>query len=266
MSIPGTPAPAPDVPEILTRIDAIGDVIRDAAPQQEHDRRISDEVMTALRGTGVSGALKPSRIGGCADSVVGLLQVTRQVGLYDSSTAWVVTLATISNYIATLMGAEAQDEIWGTKQLETMLSGVIAPGEPAVKVAGGYRVSGRWYYNSASWWTDWAWLGVPLLDEAGEFDQPAIVAIPRGEYQIEDTWYTVGMRATASNLVVVDDVFVPDHRVTRLADIVTGNAPGLRVEGRDALAAATLQPVFALGLIGPLLGAGTARSSSTCGR
>jgi 3-hydroxy-9,10-secoandrosta-1,3,5(10)-triene-9,17-dione monooxygenase len=45
-------------------------------------------------------------------------------------------------------------------------------------------------------------------------DPPTIaVFIPRDEVDIIDTWNTVGMRATFSADVSVDDVFVPKHRV-----------------------------------------------------
>lgn len=45
-----------------------------------------------------------------------------------------------------------------------------------------------------------------------------MVAIPRADYEILDDWggdATIGLAASASNTIVVDDVFVPAHRVVR---------------------------------------------------
>jgi 3-hydroxy-9,10-secoandrosta-1,3,5(10)-triene-9,17-dione monooxygenase len=40
-----------------------------------------------------------------------------------------------------------------------------------------------------------------------------LVLVPRSEFQVVDTWFVSGLRGTGSNDIVVDDVFVPAHRV-----------------------------------------------------
>jgi 3-hydroxy-9,10-secoandrosta-1,3,5(10)-triene-9,17-dione monooxygenase len=54
--------------------------------------------------------------------------------------------------------------------------------------------------------------------------QVGIAAIPVAELRIKDTWHTTGMRATGSNLVEGQDVFVPDHRVLNLGEAITGSS------------------------------------------
>ena len=46
--------------------------------------------------------------------------------------------------------------------------------------------------------------------------------VPLADYRVEDTWYAAGLRATGSNDVVVDDVFVPAHRSVSLVDDLYG--------------------------------------------
>jgi 3-hydroxy-9,10-secoandrosta-1,3,5(10)-triene-9,17-dione monooxygenase len=53
--------------------------------------------------------------------------------------------------------------------------------------------------------------------------------LKRGEYVIEDVWDTVGLRGTGSNDIVVDDVFVPEHRTLDLIAMFGNKAPGLAV-------------------------------------
>ena len=40
-----------------------------------------------------------------------------------------------------------------------------------------------------------------------------LLLIPRSDYEIADTWFASGMRGTGSKDIVVNDVFVPAHRV-----------------------------------------------------
>jgi alkylation response protein AidB-like acyl-CoA dehydrogenase len=58
---------------------------------------------------------------------------------------------------------------------------------------------------------------------------PALALLPISDVRIEDVWHTDGMRATGSNDVVIDDVFVPAHRLVAVSDIYTGAAPGAAV-------------------------------------
>ena len=48
------------------------------------------------------------------------------------------------------------------------------------------------------------------------------VALPRGDIEIMDTWHVLGLRGTSSNDIVVNDLFVPEHRTLRVSDIAAG--------------------------------------------
>jgi alkylation response protein AidB-like acyl-CoA dehydrogenase len=47
---------------------------------------------------------------------------------------------------------------------------------------------------------------------------PIVVAIPRAELEILDTWHTLGLRGTGSHDAVADEVFVPGERAVSLFD------------------------------------------------
>ena len=48
--------------------------------------------------------------------------------------------------------------------------------------------------------------------------------LPRGDWSIvEDSWNVMGLRGTGSKDVVVDDVFVPHHRVSDAARMYDGS-------------------------------------------
>jgi alkylation response protein AidB-like acyl-CoA dehydrogenase len=55
------------------------------------------------------------------------------------------------------------------------------------------------------------------------------VLVPRSDFTIVDDWHVMGLRGTGSKSAVVDNVFVPPHRIVRVADTATGQAPGAQV-------------------------------------
>lgn len=86
------------------------------------------------------------------------------------------------------------------------------PQTTAIAVDGGYRITGRKTFSTLSPALDWILVtaGIAESDDIGEF-------LVRGQdVQIEETWNVLGMRATGSHDIVLDDVFVPEaHLVER---------------------------------------------------
>jgi 3-hydroxy-9,10-secoandrosta-1,3,5(10)-triene-9,17-dione monooxygenase len=50
--------------------------------------------------------------------------------------------------------------------------------------------------------------------------------VPRSEAEIVDDWFVSGLCATGSKDIILDDVFIPEHRVVKEADALAGRAPG----------------------------------------
>ena len=51
--------------------------------------------------------------------------------------------------------------------------------------------------------------------------------LPKGDYEVLDDWDTVGMRASASCSVRVEDSFIPEYRAVSMGSIIhEGVAPG----------------------------------------
>ena len=50
--------------------------------------------------------------------------------------------------------------------------------------------------------------------------------VPRSDYSIADEWDTCALRGTASNTLVLEDVFIPEYRTVDPALILAGMGPG----------------------------------------
>ena len=250
-----TRAERPAAEDLVARVHAIGEIIRKNGPQGERDRRIPEETIQALTENGLFRLGTPRRFGGHGAPVTTMLDVSSAVAEYDGATAWVVTLINVSTWGAALFGAQAQDEIFGANP-DAKVSGVgDSPTTEAREADGGIRISGKWYYNSGGLHSDWVVLGVRRTDDKGTPVGHSLVVVPRHEVTIEDTWHVAGMRATGSNCVVAEDVFVPAHRIGNTFAFIEGQYDTPYATEEPAYRAAW-QPVLSLVLVGPQLGLG----------
>ena len=127
-------------------------------------------------------------------------------------------------------------------------AGSIAPDGEAEQVEGGWLVNGRWGWASGIHHSDYV-LGqcrIPSREpEPGKPPPLVIVAAPKSDVVVEDTWHTLGMRGTGSTHYRFDDVFVPDEMC-----LVGFERPALR--GGDWLQRPTVTFLTAAGYGFPL--------------
>jgi 3-hydroxy-9,10-secoandrosta-1,3,5(10)-triene-9,17-dione monooxygenase len=239
--------------ELVARAIALRPLVREHAPATEADRRLADEVSDALTEAGLFRMLTPKRHGGYETDLRTVLEVTEALGEADGSTSWLVAVGSVAGWISCLASEEAQKDIFGADP-DARIAGGNAP-ISATRVEGGLRVSGRWSYASGSHHATWASLGAAVVDDTGQIVDAILGLVPVSEISLEETWQTIGMRGTGSNTWVVEDVFIPQHRVISMAAMAEGEWP---VPTGEALYRTPFVPLATLPLVGPLLGLGRA--------
>ncbi|HTP82444.1 MAG TPA: hypothetical protein VMQ11_05855, partial [Alphaproteobacteria bacterium] len=122
---------------------------------------------------------------------------------------------------------EAQEEVWGPGK-PARISASIAPEGKAKHVSGGARLTGRLRYSSGVDHAHWVIAGGMIVDD-GKPPQRAYFLVPRREITIIDDWHVVGLAGTGSKSFVVDDVFVPQHRILDGVHYDEGTGPGTSV-------------------------------------
>ena len=242
---------APSKQELLDRAAALKPLLARNAAQAESERRIPEANLTALVEAGLFKIMLPRRFGGYEAPFDTKLAVSAVLGEACGSTAWVVTLTNVCQWVAGLYSDQAQEDVWRANP-DARICGVLAPTSETRREPGGLRVSGRWGYASGCLHADWAVLGVPVVDEAGEPVDQGLALIPMSELAIEDTWFVAGMRGTGSNTLVAEDVFVPDHRILSVPAAIE-NHYATEHTG-EALYRSSFVPVLALVLAGPQVG------------
>jgi alkylation response protein AidB-like acyl-CoA dehydrogenase len=247
----------PTAAELVARARALQPLLREHAAKTDADRRVPAECIDALADAGLFKASLPRRYGGYASTLRAMLDVSAAVAEGDGSAGWVVALVNVCNWLAALFPARAQEEVFAGGA--PRVTGVLTPSSTSRKVDGGWQVSGRWYFNSGSWWSTWAVLGVPLAGEDGEVTDQGLILVPAADLAIEDVWYVAGMRGTASNCLVATDIFVPEHRVMSVPAAIEGSYPTPFTD--EPLFRSAFVPLLTLVLAGPQLGMGRAALS-----
>ncbi|MCL2585565.1 MAG: oxidoreductase [Streptosporangiales bacterium] len=248
---PATAMPTSE--ELVARIKELQPLLAANSAQGETDRRVVEESIVALTKAGVFKVATPRRYGGYESSMRTMLDVSSAVGEADGGTAWVVTLCNVCAWLTGLFSERAQDDVWADTP-DAKVSGVLAPTSESIKVDGGFRVTGKWFWNSGSWHADWAVLGIPLVDGEGQRVDEGLALIPRTDLGLKETWFVAGMRSSGSNCLIAEDVFVPQHRIISSPEAIEGRYATERTE--ETLYRSAFVPLLALVLAGPQLGLG----------
>ena len=197
---------------MVLAVSGIGDVVRNHIDEGELDRRLPSATATALADAGMFRLCRPRALGGLETDPLRVIEVVEELARHDGSAAWCALNCGIAGVLQSFLAPEGAREI-GTSH-DVVVNGVIAPTGRAVEVEGGHRVSGRWAFVSNCHHCTWLALSCTVVPGDGASAEPEIVMafVPASQWQIVDTWDTVGLRATGSHDIAVSDVFVPDHR------------------------------------------------------
>lgn len=238
--------------DLVARATALVPLIRQHADQASEDRRVPSEVVKALEDAGLFKIFVPKRYGGHGANMATATETLAEISRGDGSTGWAASLLNVCTWFASTFSQQAQDDVFGANP-DAKVCGIFTPGSKSERVDGGYLVSGRWPYSSGSFAADWATLGIGIDVPEGE-DPRALALIPAEAWTIEDTWYVAGMRGTGSDTIVVEDHFVPDHRVQPFVGM--REAEFLTPYAQDQNSHMAFIPVAALILVAPQLGLG----------
>lgn len=207
--------------ELVARAAELVPLLQRNAAKTEQDRRVAEENITAIEQAGLFAITQPRRYGGFEVNFRTKLEVIRELARGCGSTSWTANLLTDGSWFVGQWNEQAQDDVWAENP-HARIAGVLSPTGRAEKVDGGFRVTGRWANCSGILHAQWVLLSVPVGGADGQPIDLGLVLVPVPEVTIEDTWFVAGMRGSGSNTVVVNDVFVPEHRFLSMHELQVG--------------------------------------------
>jgi 3-hydroxy-9,10-secoandrosta-1,3,5(10)-triene-9,17-dione monooxygenase len=199
--------------------------LRKRADDAERKRQLSEETIAQLRETGVFRAFVPRAYGGDERPLSEVFDALTDLATGCASTAWVGSLVAIHNIAASWLEAAGQEEIFGGGP-DVLVTSSVAPTGTCTRVAGGYRLAGRWRFSSGVDHAAWIMLGgnVKTSNAPSEY---VFSFVRASDVKVIDDWYVTGLRGTGSKSMELNDVFVPNHRSLPLRALHSGAAPGV---------------------------------------
>jgi alkylation response protein AidB-like acyl-CoA dehydrogenase len=136
------------------------------------------------------------------------------VARYNTAAAWSLMVGNTSAWWCARLPEKGIEEIYnGADQL---MAGAFHPPMKATPTEGGFQINGRSPLTSNVHEAQWIFVTAFVMQN-GEINMyngiPEIIGVvmKAADCKILDTWHTIGMRATDSNDVEANDVFVPAH-------------------------------------------------------
>jgi alkylation response protein AidB-like acyl-CoA dehydrogenase len=203
----------------------------------DRENRFFDEDFRDLKEAGYLTINVPKEFGGRGMNLAEVCREQRRLGYHAPATALGVNMHLYWTGVAA--------DLWrsGDKSLQWMLEEaaageVFAAGHAergndlplflstatAERVDGGFRFTGHKMFGSLA--PVWSRYGLHALWNDAEGGPKIVHAfLPRDSagYRIVETWDTLGMRATRSDDVVLEGVFVPDKYIARILPAATGD-------------------------------------------
>ncbi|WP_422421605.1 acyl-CoA dehydrogenase family protein [Pseudomonas sp. GZD-222] len=239
--------------ELLERARRLLPALRERSAQGDRELKVADESIAELKSAGLLRALQPRAFGGYEVDPRTFFEIQMILAEGCMSTAWVYGVMGVHPWQLARYPVEAQREVWGEDH-DTLVSSTYMPTAKVTVVEGGYRISGRWGFSSGSEHCQWVLLGGILPAEGDVAAEHGTFLLPRADYQIQRNWEVLGLRGTGSHDIVVEDAFVPAHRVQRTNNCTLEATPG-RLANTNPIYAIPFAQVFSRAVSTSAIGA-----------
>src|SRR5262245_12812171 len=134
--------------EILARARRLVPMLRERALETERLRRLPEATYHAFQEAGFFKIMQPRRYGGFELEFGTQTELGVELGRACGSSAWVGSLLACHAWIVGMFPEQAQDDVWGENPAAVIASSFLRECSASTRVAGGYRVSGRWKLSS----------------------------------------------------------------------------------------------------------------------
>jgi alkylation response protein AidB-like acyl-CoA dehydrogenase len=187
-------------------------------PEIDRRREVTPEVVEALVANDMLRLLLPRSLGGQELPLLEFCKTTEAIAWGDASVGWFINQSNVSSATsAASMPHEAALTVFGDPR-SGLAWGARHGKSKAIRVDGGYRLTGTWSFASGGRHTGWLGAhsavqnpdGTPRI-LYGKPDDRSFV-FKRSEAAIIDDWQVLGLRGTGSDSYTVQDLFVPDER------------------------------------------------------
>jgi len=198
------------------RARALQALLDEHGPEMDRRRELTPAVVDALVAQDMLRLLLPRSMGGQEIELLDYCRACEALAWADASTAWFVNQSNVSSASsAAAMPHDAAAAVFDGPR-EGLAWGAKHNNSKAIRVEGGYRLTGAWSFASGGRHTKWLGAhsavqnpdGTPHV-RYGRPDDRSFLFL-RAQAKIIDDWYVLGLRGTGSDSYSVEDLFIPD--------------------------------------------------------
>jgi alkylation response protein AidB-like acyl-CoA dehydrogenase len=196
--------------EILANARALVPEIQQRAGEMAKLRRLPLDLVEKLRAAGVFRIMFPRSWGGPEMPLPQQVELIETLAYADPSVAWAVKIGSDSGYFCAFMEEGAARELYPS--IDYITAGQAPPNGRAVRVPGGYSVTGRWGFASGCTHAN-VMIGGCLVLQTGTASPSGMTYIlaPAAAFEVEDTWHSHGLAGSGSHHYKASQLFIPER-------------------------------------------------------
>ncbi|WP_155593160.1 acyl-CoA dehydrogenase [Lysinibacillus cavernae] len=156
-------------------------------------------------------------LGGKDLDLVEGIKVFQQMSALDGNFGWLITIGTGGNAFIPTFSKEICEKIFTPK--EAVIAGSGYPTGVAVKTDGGYYVTGQWKYCSGSNYATTFTMNSYIEEYGVKTENIVSCSVNPQDVEILHDWCAMGLKATASHTIRVNNVWVPQEDTFQLGTI-----------------------------------------------
>jgi 3-hydroxy-9,10-secoandrosta-1,3,5(10)-triene-9,17-dione monooxygenase len=212
--------------EAIERARDVADRIAPFIDQAEEMRRLPPGALDVITGSGLTPLVRTRRYGGHECDWMTFLDCTAEVGSKSGSIGWCMAFLIAHQWFLHYFAKETVDYVYGQDDDPRIVTS-FAPFGKAHKAAGGYVLSGDWSFGSGGDHCQWAIVGALVFEEGGHAPVGFRTFLCKpDQFRMKDTWYSVGLKGSGSNNIVVEEAFISEDFSLDMAAANEGKAPG----------------------------------------
>src|SRR5690348_3512559 len=155
-------ATADDSPVLHAAI-RLAEQIRMASDEIERGRRLPPGIAAAMKNAGVFGMAMPRSWGGPELDPLTQFRVIETLAMTDGSVGWSAMIGCDGGYVTAFLDQDVARAMYPDFLVATGAAATTTG--QAVRVPGGYRVSGRFPFVSGCHHREWLWLGCTVMED-----------------------------------------------------------------------------------------------------
>ena len=200
---------------LLDAVGSIAPTLTASGPKSEELGTLAPEAVSALRDAGMFRLKLPQEVGGAEADPLTEMLVLEELAYHDLTSGWCTMVgATAIASLGIFLPKSSLGRVFKDGQIPTAAISFFPAGQ-AVRENGGYRVSGRWRFNSGIHHAEWVVGGTVVQNTDNGNGGPIVMfsAFPAKDVTLYDNWGGVtGLRGTGSCDFSVQDYHLPEDQ------------------------------------------------------